>query len=97
MDSHSLPARRRSLRDETGAALRIGLPRLSRIHLRPQETTRVAFQVPQKQIAVWTAENKRSLESGKYAIWVDGSSFARLTTQFVLAPRPFYKHFDTYR
>jgi beta-glucosidase len=58
----------------------------SRIHLKPQETQSVVFHVPQKQLALWNAENKWAVEPGKYTVWVGGSSRVTLTTQFVLAP-----------
>jgi beta-glucosidase len=58
----------------------------SRIHLKPQETQSVVFHVPQKQLALWNAENKWAVEPGKYTVWVGGSSRATLTTQFMLAP-----------
>ena len=58
----------------------------SRIHLKSQETKNVSFSVPQKQLAVWNAENRWAVEAGNYTIWVGGSSLASLTTRFVLHP-----------
>jgi beta-glucosidase len=46
----------------------------SRIHLKPQETKTVIFSVPQNQHAVWNTEGKWTVENGKYAAWVGGSS-----------------------
>jgi beta-glucosidase len=58
----------------------------SRIHLRPQETKKVSFNVSQKQLAVWNAENRWAVEPGNYTVWVGGSSLASLTARFVLHP-----------
>jgi beta-glucosidase len=58
----------------------------SRIHLRPQETKNVSFNVPQKQLAVWNMENRWAIEAGNYTVWVGGSSLASLTARFVLHP-----------
>ncbi|MGA8086486.1 MAG: glycoside hydrolase family 3 N-terminal domain-containing protein [Terracidiphilus sp.] len=58
----------------------------SRIHLRPQETKNVSFNVPQKQLAVWNAGNRWAVEAGNYTAWVGGSSLASLTARFVLHP-----------
>jgi len=58
----------------------------ARIHLRPQETKKVSFNVPQKQLAVWNAENRWAVEAGNYTVWVGGSSLASLTARFVLHP-----------
>ena len=56
----------------------------SRIHLKPQEKKTVTFHVAQKQIAVWDAEEKWSVEPGQYTVWVGGSSQATLTSKFAL-------------
>jgi len=58
----------------------------ARIHLKPQETRTIVFQVPQEQLAVWNAERKWAIESGTYTVWVGGSSRATLASNFVLAP-----------
>lgn len=58
----------------------------SRIHLKPQETRTVVFHVPQRQLALWSAENRWVVEPGKYTVWVGASSRATLSTQFLLAP-----------
>jgi beta-glucosidase len=62
------------------------LKAFSRIHLKPQETRTIVFQVPQEQLAVWNAERKWAIEPGNYTIWVGGSSSASLAANFVLAP-----------
>jgi beta-glucosidase len=56
----------------------------SRIHLKPQEKKTVTFHIAQKQIAVWDAEEKWSVEPGQYTVWVGGSSQATLTSKFAL-------------
>ncbi len=56
----------------------------SRIHLKPGETRSVVFHVPQQQLAVWNAEGEWAVESGKYTVWVGGSSRAPLSTDFKL-------------
>lgn len=56
----------------------------SRIHLKPQETKTVTFQLPQKQLAVWNVENRWAVEPGNYTIWVGGSSQATLSSKFLL-------------
>jgi beta-glucosidase len=56
----------------------------SRIHLNPGETRRVSFSIPQEQLAVWNAEQRWTVESGNYTVWVGGSSEASLSTSFRL-------------
>ena len=51
-----------------------------RIHLPPQGKQTVSFRVPQKQLAVWNAEQRWAVEPGNYTVWVGGSSQASLTT-----------------
>jgi beta-glucosidase len=51
-----------------------------RIHLPPQGKQTVTFRVPQKQLAVWNAEQRWAVEPGNYTVWVGGSSQASLTT-----------------
>jgi beta-glucosidase len=58
----------------------------SRIHLRPQESKTVAFEVPQSQLAIWNAEGKWVIEPGQFTVWAGGSSQASLTAQFHLQP-----------
>jgi beta-glucosidase len=60
------------------------LAAFSRIHLTPQETKTVTFNVPQDQLAIWNAEAKWAVEDGKYTIWVGGSSQASLSGKFNL-------------
>src|SRR5208283_3171714 len=55
----------------------------SRVHLKPRETRTVVFHVPQRQLALWSTENRWVVEPGKYTVWVGGSSRAILSTQFV--------------
>jgi beta-glucosidase len=64
----------------------LSLKGFSRIHLKPQETKTVTFNVSQGQLALWNAEGKWAVEPGSYTIWAGGSSEASLTTKFVLAP-----------
>jgi beta-glucosidase len=65
---------------------RRSLAGFSRIHLKPQETKAVAFRIPPKQLAVWTAEEKWAVEGGNYTVWAGGSSVASLTAKFFLKP-----------
>jgi beta-glucosidase len=58
----------------------------SRIRLKPNKTKTVTFQVPPEQLAVWSAQNRWSVEPGNYTVWVGGSSQAALTTNFSLNP-----------
>jgi beta-glucosidase len=58
----------------------------SRIHLRPQEKKSLTFRVPQKQLAIWNAEGRWSIEAGDYTVWVGGSSQAALKAGFHLRP-----------
>ncbi len=58
----------------------------SRIHLRPQESKTVTFEIPQSQLAVWNAEGKWVIESGQFTVWAGGSSQASLTARFHLQP-----------
>ena len=58
----------------------------SRIRLQPGETRTVTFVVPQRQLAVWNAENKWAVEAGRYTVWAGGSSRASLSTEFNLQP-----------
>jgi beta-glucosidase len=56
----------------------------SRIHLRPQESKTVSFEIPQSQLAVWNAEGKWVIEPGQFTVWAGSSSQASLTAQFRL-------------
>ena len=58
----------------------------SRIHLQPGETRTVTFLVPQKELALWNAENKWVVEGGRYTVWAGGSSRASLSAEFNLEP-----------
>jgi beta-glucosidase len=58
----------------------------SRIHLRPGETRRVTFSVPQEQLAVWNANRQWAIEPGTYTVWAGGSSQAILSATFQLRP-----------
>ena len=62
------------------------LASFSRIHLRPQEKRTLTFRVPQKQLAIWNAEERWSVEPGDYTVWVGGSSQASLKAGFHLRP-----------
>jgi beta-glucosidase len=63
---------------------RRSLEGFSRIHLKPQEMKTVIFRIPQKQLAIWNAEEKWAIEPGDYTVWVGGSSLASLTAKFSL-------------
>jgi beta-glucosidase len=65
---------------------RRSLAGFSRIHLKPQETKTVTFAIPQKQVAVWNAEEKWAVEPGNYTVWAGGSSVASLAAKFFLKP-----------
>src|SRR6202042_3653237 len=56
----------------------------SRIHLRPHETRSVEFHVPQRELAIWNADNKWVIEPGEFTVWAGGSSAALLSAQFTL-------------
>ena len=58
----------------------------SRIRLQPGGTRTVTFVVPQRQLAVWNAENKWAVEAGRYTVWAGRSSRASLSTEFNLQP-----------
>jgi beta-glucosidase len=58
----------------------------SRIHLKPNQTETVSFNVPQSELAIWNAEGKWVIESGRFTVWAGGSSRAELTTNFTLKP-----------
>jgi beta-glucosidase len=58
----------------------------SRIHLKPHETRRITFRIPQKQLAIWNVEGKWAIEPGNYTVWTGGSVLASLTTKFHLEP-----------
>jgi beta-glucosidase len=58
----------------------------SRVHLKPHETRKVSFPVPQDQLAVWNQDGKWVVEFGDYTVWVGGSSEASLSSHFVLHP-----------
>jgi beta-glucosidase len=59
----------------------------SRVALKPQETRNIVFHIPQSRLAVWDAEGKWKVETGKYTLWVGDSSQASLTTNFALDPQ----------
>jgi beta-glucosidase len=59
---------------------------LSRIRLRRRETKTIIFHVPQKELAIWNAEGRWSIEAGLYTVSVGGSSEASLKAQFQLRP-----------
>jgi beta-glucosidase len=56
----------------------------SRIHLHPHETRSVTFHVPQRELAIWSADGKWVVEPGDFTVWAGGSSLANLTMQFTL-------------
>jgi beta-glucosidase len=58
----------------------------SRVDLQAGETRTVTFLVPQRQLAVWSAEKKWAVEPGRYTVWVGDSSRASLNTEFNLRP-----------
>lgn len=58
----------------------------TRIHLQPGEKRTVTFLVPQRQLAVWNANNQWAVEAGAYTVWAGGSSRASLSTEFNLQP-----------
>lgn len=58
----------------------------SRIHLQAGETRNITFLLPQRQLAVWNADNQWAVEAGRYTVWVGGSSRGRLSTEFNLQP-----------
>lgn len=62
------------------------LASFSRIHLKPGESQRVTFSVPQEQLAVWNAEERWTIEGGNYTVWLGGSSEASLSASFRLRP-----------
>jgi beta-glucosidase len=62
------------------------LQSFTRIHLKPLETTKVTLHIPQKQLAIWSANKEWSVEAGMYTIWVGGSSQAELSAKFQLNP-----------
>jgi beta-glucosidase len=58
----------------------------TRIHLQPGETRTVTFLIPQRQLAVWNADNQWAVEAGRYTVWAGGSSRATLSTELSLQP-----------
>jgi beta-glucosidase len=58
----------------------------SRIHLKPNQTETVSFNVPQSELAIWNAEGEWVTEPGTFTVWAGGSSRAELTTNFTLKP-----------
>jgi len=58
----------------------------SRIALKPRESKEVTFHIPLRQLAVWDADEKWSVEAGSYTLWVGGSSQGVLSTAFVIHP-----------
>jgi beta-glucosidase len=65
---------------------RRSLKGFSRIHLMPQQTKTVTFNVPRDQLTIWNAEKQWVLEPGMFTVWAGGSSDASLTTQVRLDP-----------
>lgn len=57
----------------------------NRIHLAPHETRSIIFRIPQKQLAVWSVNNKWLVEPGKYTVWLGGSSTATLAEHWTLS------------
>jgi beta-glucosidase len=55
-----------------------------RIHLAPGSSQVVSFQVPTRQLAVWNAERRWSVEPGAYTAWAGDSSQASLRATFRL-------------
>ena len=64
----------------------LALKGFSRVHLQAGETRTVTFVVPQRQLAVWNAENQWEVEAGRYTVWAGGSSQASLSAEFNLQP-----------
>jgi beta-glucosidase len=58
----------------------------ARIFLQPQETMTVSFDLPQSQLAIWSADRQWKIEPGSYTLWVGGSSDASLKVQLILTP-----------
>ncbi len=58
----------------------------SRIHLRSQERRTLTFRIPQRQLAIWNADGRWSIEAGDYTVWAGGSSQASLKAGFHLRP-----------
>lgn len=56
----------------------------SRMHLKPQETRTVTFQIQRSQLAIWNAEGRWTVEPGEFTVWAGGSSQASLSAQFRL-------------
>lgn len=65
---------------------RRSLAGFSRIHLGPGQMKTVTFLVPQRQLAVWNAENRWAIEPGVYTVWAGDSSLASLSAKFTLKP-----------
>jgi beta-glucosidase len=56
----------------------------ARIHLKPGETAKVRFEVPQEHLALWNAQQRWVVEPGNYTVWAGGSSAATLSAKFTL-------------
>ena len=56
----------------------------SRVHLKPNESKKVAFHLKQSELAVWNANQKWQVEPGEYAVTVGGNSSGGLSAKFTL-------------
>lgn len=60
------------------------LKAFSRIHLRAGETIPVTLSIPQRELAVWGADQQWEVEPGEFTVYVGGNSDARLSAKFNL-------------
>ena len=57
-----------------------------RLALKAGESKTISFAVPKQSLGYYNGDNRFVVESGKYQIWIGGSSAEGLTTEFTLNP-----------
>ncbi|MDC6365601.1 MULTISPECIES: glycoside hydrolase family 3 protein [Flavobacteriaceae] len=55
-----------------------------RIHLEKDEKTTVTFELGPEELAIWDRQMQRTVEPGKFEIWVGGNFDASLSTRFTV-------------
>jgi len=55
-----------------------------RVHLKPGESKILEFALPTEQLAFFDARGERTLEAGRFTVWVGGDSTTDLSADFLL-------------
>ncbi len=53
-----------------------------RVELGPAESARVEFELGPDELAFWNNSGKREVEPGRFGVWIGGSAYAELGTEF---------------